>query len=109
MALVIKQFEIYLVSLDPAQGCKIKKTRPCVVISPNEMNVLRTVLIAPMTTQGIQFPTRIALEFQGKKGQIVLDQIRAIDKTRLVKCLGVLKESIGVKILQILQQMFALE
>ncbi len=108
MALVIKQFEIYLVSLDPAQGSEIKKTRPCVVISPNEMNVLRTVLIAPMTTQGIEFPTRVALEFQDKKGQIVLDQIRAIDKTRLVKCLGALKESTGVKILQILQQMFAI-
>lgn len=108
MAVVnIQRFEVYLVSLDPTQGSEIQKTRPCVIISPDEMNILNTVLIAPMTTKGISFPTRIPLIFRGKKGQIVLDRIRAVDKTRLVKRIGQLEELTAFNILKILQEMFA--
>jgi mRNA interferase MazF len=103
----MQRFEIYLVQLDPTQGSEIKKTRPCVIISPDEMNVLQTVLIAPMTTKGFAFPTRIHLTFQGKKGQIVLDQIRAIDKSRLIKKVGKLKEPVAFQVLNVLQEMFA--
>lgn len=108
MAVVsMQRFDIYLVSLDPAQGSEIKKTRPCVIISPNEMNVLKTVLVAPLTTKEILSPTRIALRFQGKKGQIALDQIRAVDKLRLVKHVGKIENITGVKLLETLQEMFA--
>lgn len=88
-------------------GSEIQKTRPCVIISPNEMNVLRTVLAAPMTSKGINFPTRIPLTFMGKKGQIALDQIRVVDKSRLLKCIGIIEEPIAIKILEVMQQMFA--
>lgn len=98
---------MYLIALDPAQGSEIKKTRPCVVISPDEMHVLKTVLVAPMTTKGIAFPTRIDLTFAGKVGQVVLDQIRAVDKSRLIKCIGRLQDEIGSAILNTLQEMFA--
>jgi mRNA interferase MazF len=103
----VYQFEVYLIQLDPTLGSEIKKNRFCVVISPNEMNILKTVLVAPMTTKGIDFPTRIKLTFQGKKGQIVLDQIRAVDKVRLIKRLGILKEPTTSLILEILQEMFS--
>lgn len=108
MAMVIQRFEVYLVVLDPTLGSEIQKTRPCVVISPNEMNALKTVLVAPMTTKGNNYPSRIPFTFQGKKGQIILDQIRAVDKTRLVKKLGVLNEKIALKMLNVLQEMFSL-
>lgn len=86
---MVKRFEIYLVALDPTTGSEIKKTRPCLIISPDEMNrTLKTVLIAPMTTTLRAFPSRVRVTFQSKKGEIVLDQIRAIDKDRLVKKLG---------------------
>jgi len=108
MAMVNSQrFNVYLVSLDPAQGSEIKKTRPCVIISPDEMNVLKTVLVAPMTTKGINFPTRVSLVFRGKKAQIALDQIRAVDKSRFVKKIGKIEEPIAYKILNVLQEMFA--
>lgn len=108
MALVISRFEVYLVSLDPAQGHEIRKTRPCVVISPNEMNHhISTVIVAPMTTKGRDYPTRIPLTFQRKKGQIVLDQLRTVDKTRLVKRLGKLEKNTAVRILAALQEIFA--
>lgn len=80
----ISRFEVYSVTLDPTQGSEIKKTRPCVVISPNEMNhFIKTVIIAPMTTKGQNFPTRVPIEFNGKAGFVVLDQIRTVDKSRL--------------------------
>lgn len=86
---MVNQFDVYLVSLDPMQGSEIKKTRPCVVISPDDMNNhLKTVLIAPMTSTIRHYPTRVKTQFQGKKGEVVLDQMRAVDKTRLVKGLG---------------------
>ena len=108
MALVVSRFDVYLVSLDPTQGHEIRKTRPCVVISPDEMNRhIGTVIVAPMTTKGRDYPTRIPLTFQRKKGQIVLDQIRTVDKTRLVKRLGKLDTTTAAKTLTVLQEMFA--
>jgi len=108
MALVASRFEVYLVSLDPTQGHEIRKTRPCVVISPDEMNhQIGTVIVAPMTTKGRDYPTRVAVSFQRKKGQIVLDQIRTVDKTRLLKRLGKIDKSVSSRVLGVLQEMFA--
>jgi mRNA interferase MazF len=104
----IKRFDIYLVNLDPTVGTEIQKTRPCVVISPDEMNkYIATVLAAPMTTKGHPYPSRVACEFEGKAGQIVLDQIRAVDKTRLVKKLGRLNKDHQKAVLFVLGEMFA--
>ena len=87
--MVIQRFDVYLINLDPTIGSEIKKTRPCLVISPDEMNQhIATVIVAPMTTKGRAYPTRVACRFQGKNGQIVLDQLRTVDKVRLVKRLG---------------------
>ena len=109
MGAVVNRFDIYLVSLDPTRCSEIKKTRPCVVISPDEMNHnIRTVIIAPMTSSIKKYPTRTLLEFQGKKGQIVLDQIRTIDKARLIKKIGRLKKNTYEKVLSTLQEMFEL-
>ena len=85
----MKRFDVYLITLNPTRGAEIKKTRPCLIVSPNEMNDhISTVIVAPMTSKGRNYPTRIACRFQGTRGQIVLDQIRTVDKTRLVKKLG---------------------
>lgn len=93
MGMVINQYEIHLVDLDPTKGHEIKKTRPCLVVSPDEMNhTIGTVIIAPMTTKSHAYPTRIELEFAGKRGWIVLDQIRTVDKGRLIKKLGTLDQ-----------------
>ncbi len=108
MGVVVNRFDVFLVSLDPTVGHEIKKTRPCLVISPDEMNHnISTVIVAPMTTKGKGYPTRISCSFQGKRGQIVLDQIRTIDKDRLVKRLGTISRSAQKKVLDILQEMFA--
>jgi mRNA interferase MazF len=97
-----------MVNLDPTQGSEIQKTRPCLIISPDEMNrYIETVIVAPMTTKGRDYPTRINLTFQGKKGQIVLDQIRTIDKTRLIKRLGKIDKNTAQKVLGLLSEMFA--
>jgi mRNA interferase MazF len=89
MGMVIKQYEVYLINLDPTIGHEIQKTRPCLVLSPDEMNDnIRTVIIAPMTTKSHAYPTRIPVRFDKKSGWIVLDQIRTVDKARLVKRLG---------------------
>jgi mRNA interferase MazF len=104
----IKRFDIFLITLDPVIGTKIQKTRPCVVISPDEMNnYIATVLVAPMTTKGHTYPSRVSCEFEGKAGQIVLDQIRAVDKIRLVKKLGHLNKAYQVAVLAVLGEMFA--
>ena len=104
----MKRFDVYLVSLDPTLGSEIKKTRPCVIVSPDEMNRhISTVIIAPMTTKGRDYPTRVACRFQGKRGQIVLDQIRTIDKARLVKRLGRIAPSFQGSVLAMLAEMFA--
>lgn len=103
----IKRFEVYLINLDPTIGHEIKKIRPCLIISPNEMNrYISTIIVAPMTTKGRDYPTRIPCTFQGKKGQIVLDQIRTVDKKRLVKKLGAVSKQAQQKTLEILQEMF---
>lgn len=86
---MIRQYEVHLVNLDPTIGHEIRKTRPCTVLSPDEMNdSIETVIIAPMTTRSRRYPTRVELQFSGKKGFIVLDQIRTVDRRRLVKRLG---------------------
>ena len=86
---MVERFDVYLVNLDPTVGSEIKKTRPCLVISPDEMNRhLRTIIVAPMTTAGRDSPSRVSCEFEGKQGRIVLDQIRTIDKRRFIKLLG---------------------
>ena len=102
----VRRFDIWLVDLNPTKGREINKTRPCVVLSPNEMSALSTVLMAPMTTKGFEFPCRIACRFKGKKGLILLDQIRAIDKSRLVKKLGVVSRKTQVELCSGLQEMF---
>lgn len=104
----MKRFDVYLVALNPTRGSEIRKTRPCVIISPDEMNdFIQTVIIAPMTTKGQSYPTRVECDFQGKKGQIILDQIRTVDKVRLVSKLGVLKTSEQREVLSTLAEMFA--
>lgn len=105
---LVRRFEVHLISLDPTKGSEIRKTRPCVIISPDEMNKhIRTVIIAPMTSTIKNYPTRVTTTFQGKKGQIVLDQIRTVDKSRLIKKLGSVSNSAEEKILSVLQEMFA--
>jgi mRNA interferase MazF len=104
----INRFEVYLVNLDPTIGSEIQKTRPCLVVSPDEINLnLRTVIIAPMTTKGRNYPSRVSCRFKGKKGQIVLDQIRTVDRARLIKRLGQLDRKTRTEVLDILQQMFS--
>lgn len=106
--MVASRFEVYLVRLDPTEGREIRKTRPCLVISPNEMNRhIGTVIVAPMTTQGREYPTRIPVRFQRKSGQIVLDQIRTVDKMRLVKRLGKIDDATAQKVLALLNEIFA--
>jgi mRNA interferase MazF len=93
--MVINQYDIVLINLDPTVGSEIRKSRPCVIISPNEMiNNIRTVIIAPMTTTSKQYPSRVSINFQKKDGFIALDQIRTVDKIRLIKKLGKLDENI---------------
>lgn len=103
----VSRFQIWLVVLSPTKGREINKTRPCIVISPNEMAALSTVLVAPMTTKGFEFPCRVECNFGGKKGLILLDQIRAVDKSRLVKNLGVIDNKIQVELCPCLQELFS--
>jgi mRNA interferase MazF len=108
MAMVVNRFEVFLINLDPAVGSEAQKTRPCLVISPDEMNRhIRTVIVAPMTTAGKDYPTRVPCEFQRKKGQIVLDQIRTIDKSRLIKKIGTVDPQVQAEVISTLQSMFA--
>ena len=103
----INQYEIVLVNLDPTVGSEIKKTRPCVIISPNEMNkYLNTVVIAPMTSKSKKYPTRISVNHDNKKGWIVLDQIRTIDKQRIIKTLDTLTEKEIQEVKLILKETF---
>ena len=104
---MVKRFDIYLIQLNPTQGSEIRKTHPCVIISPNEMSAINTVMIAPVTNKGKQYPTRVPVNFQGKNCQIVLDQIRTVDKTRLVKQLGKVSTKTGEKSLAVLKELFA--
>ena len=105
--MVAMRFEVYLVDLDPTVGSEIRKSRPCTVVSPDESNRhIATVIIAPMTTRGKTYPTRVPCNFQGKEGKIVLDQLRTVDKARLVKHLGKLKASERKQVLSTLAEMF---
>jgi mRNA interferase MazF len=108
MGMVIRRFEVYLVNLDPTVGSEIQKSRPCLVISPDEMNAhIATVIVAPMTTRGRDYPSRIPCQFQGKDGQVVLDKIRTVDKSRLVKRMGILDSRVQKQVLVTLAEMFA--
>ena len=108
MGMEVNRFDVFLVSLDPTVGSEIQKSRPCLIISPDEINHnINTVIIAPMTTHGRDYPTRISCTFQDKAGQIVLDQIRTVDKIRLVKKLGRIEKKFAVKVLSVLSEMFA--
>jgi mRNA interferase MazF len=105
--MAINRFEVHLVNLDPTVGSEIKKTRPCLVISPDEVNHnLRTVIVAPMTNGGQAYPTRVPCRFKGKDGQVVLDQIRTVDQTRLIKKLGRIDSKTAAAVLDLLQEMF---
>src|ERR1017187_3266253 len=106
--MVIERFGIFLVRFDPAAGAEMAKTRPCVVVSPDELNrSVATVIIAPMTSVRRGWPTRIEITFQGKTGEIALDQIRAVDKSRLVKRLGKLDSKTADAVLAMLGKLFA--
>jgi mRNA interferase MazF len=108
MAVVISRFEVYLINLDPTVGSEIRKVRPCVVVSPDEMNrYIRTVIVAPMTTKGQLYPTRVVCQFSGKRAQIVVDQIRTVDKTRLVKRLGKIHPTTQQELMKTLREVFA--
>ena len=102
------RYEVYLVNLDPTIGSEIKKTRPCVIISPNEMNRnISTIVVAPLTSTKKTYPTRVNCKVQGKAGQIVLDQIRTVDKQRLIKKIDTIPKSTQLKIHKVLNEMFA--
>ena len=108
MAMVVNRFDVYLINLDPTVGSEIQKARPCLIISPDEMNRhIRTVIVAPMTTASKDYPTRVSCKFKKKKGKIVLDQIRTIDKTRLIKKLGSVNSETQLEVISVLQRLFA--
>ena len=103
----LSQYQIVLVNLDPTIGSEIKKTRPCVIISPNEMNKhLRTIAVAPMTTKSKNYPTRIQVKHDGKTDWVVIDQIRTIDKQRMIKVLGELSNPEIKEIKSVLKETF---
>jgi len=100
--------EVWLVSLDPTRGAEMQKTRPCVVVSPDEMNRhLRTVIVAPMTTSERRYPTRVPLTFRGKPGEVALDQLRTVDRQRMLKKVGNISPSAAQAVSSVLVEMFA--
>ena len=104
----VKRFDVYLVNLDPTVGHEIKKSRPCLVISPDEMNrYISTVIVAPMTTKGRNYPTRVPCTFQGKEGQVVIDQLRTVDKIRLAKRLGKIDLDTQTHVFSVLSELFS--
>ena len=106
--MVVARFDVFLVTLDPTVGSEIQKTRPCLIISPDEMNLhFVTAIVAPITTKGKPYPSRIPVNFEGKDGYIVLDQIRTVDKTRLIKKLGSIDLDSQKAVLNTLAEMFA--
>lgn len=106
--MVASRFDVFLIRLDPTEGREIRKTRPCLIIAPDEMNQhIDTVIIAPMTTKSRSYPTRIPVRFKGKSGQIVLDQIRTVEKSRLVKRVGKIDELTRTQVLTLLAELFA--
>ena len=106
--MVTQRFDVWLVNLDPTIGSEIRKTRPALIVSPDEMNrSISTVIIAPMTTKGRDYPTRVPCIFQGRSGQVVLDQLRTVDKQRLVKRLGAIEAATADAVLDTLAELFA--
>lgn len=106
MGMVVNQYNVYLVNLDPTVGHEIKKTRPCLVISPDEMNHnIDTIIVAPMTTKSHSYPTRIPVKFDGKQGWIVLDQLRTVDGIRLVKQLGKITKKEVSEVKKVIKEM----
>ncbi len=104
---MVKRFDVYLVRLDPTMGSEIRKTRPALVVSPNEMNHwIKTVIVAPMTTKRRNFPSRVMCDFQDKEGQIALDQIRTVDKARLIRKLGRIDVNVQISVLDKLAEIF---
>ncbi len=101
------RFEVWLVQLNPTRGREIRKTRPCVIVSPDELALLGTVLVAPMTTKGFSYPCRVRCRFDGKDGLILLDQMRAVDKSRLIRRLGKISAPVASAVCRVLQEMFA--
>lgn len=102
----MRQYDIFVVALDPTVGHELKKSRPCAILSPDEMNQhISTVIIAPMTTKSHPYPTRVPLEFQGKSGWVVLDQLRTVDKSRLIKKIGELKPGTFKKVKAVIEEM----
>lgn len=106
--MVVRRFDVFLVNLDPTVGGEIRKTRPCLIVSPDQVNRhIATVIVAPMTTRGRPYPTRVACTVEGRDGQAVLDQLRTVDKTRLVRRLGHIDEATRENVLMSLAEMFA--
>src|SRR5215831_7267119 len=106
--MAINRFEVYLINLDPTVGSEIKKTRPCLIVSPDEINHnIRTVIVAPLTSKGQPYPTRVPCRLQRRNGQVVLEQIRTVDRARLVKKLGTIDSKTASAVLDVLQEMFA--
>jgi mRNA interferase MazF len=104
----MKRFDVYLVSLDPTVGIEIQKTRPCLIISPDEMNeYIQTVIVAPMTTKARAYPSRVATRFEGRDAHVVLDQMRTVDKRRLIKHLGRISPAAQRNVLAVLAELFA--
>ena len=107
MVKTIHRFEVWWVKMEPTKGSEIRKTRPCVIISPDELAALKTVIVAPMTSQGFDFPSRISCEFAEKQALILLDQMRAVEKDRLLEKMGILEASVQKKVISCLLELFA--
>ena len=106
--MVVRRFDVFLVNLDPTVGNEIRKSRPCLIVSPDEMNrYISTIIVAPMTSRIRDYPSRVACMFKGKKGQVVLDQIRTVDKSRLAHRMGALDQQSRADVLSVLAEMFA--
>ena len=106
--MVARRFDVYWVALDPTVGSEIKKTRPCVIVSPDELNEhISTVIVAPLTTRGRPYPTRVSCHVDGKEGRIVLDQLRTVDKRRLLDRMGTIDTATQRQVLAVLAALFA--
>ena len=104
----VARFDVFVVNLDPTVGSEIRKARPCVVVSPDEMNrYVRTVVVAPLTTAGRTYPSRVRVSFADRRGQVVIDQLRTVDKARLAKRLGALRADEATAVLDVLRAFFA--
>jgi mRNA interferase MazF len=104
----VSRFDVFLVNLDPTVGSEIRKSRPCVIVSPDEMNRhVRTVVVAPLTTSSRPYPSRVPVRFAGKDGQVVIDQLRTVDRVRLAARLGALDPGEAAAVLEVLKEFFA--